>query len=205
MKSVSKITLLLALLSVTKCQLSPHPSEWSDQKINEWFDSGEYLNGLQIIPDPSIDRRSFAVHYHDHKEIWDNAFAFLKNVDLANATVGRIELGGEMFAMVQEYFPRNRDSALLEVHQKYIDIQYLVSGIELIDLAPFEKMTVTEPYDSDNDIAFGVVAEYSELPASPESFFIFFPTDAHRPSLKTSVSDSVSIRKVVVKVPVVSQ
>ena len=192
----------LSLTYLTQCQQSPHPSQWSDEKLREWFDAGEYLNGLQILPDASIDRRSFAVHYHEHKETWDKAFSFLKNTDFFNAALGRVDLDGAMYAMVQEYVPRDREGALFEVHQKYIDIQYVFSGVESMDLSPFEKMTVTAPYDSDNDIAFGAVPEYSELPATPESFFIFSPTDAHRPSLKTSVSDSVMIRKVVVKVPV---
>ena len=192
----------LSLTCLTQCQQSPHPSKWSDEKLREWFDAGEYLNGLRILPDASIDRQSFAVHYYEHKETWDNAFSYLKNTDFFNTPIGRVELGDGMYAIVQEYIPRDRESALFEIHQKYIDIQYLFSGVELMDLAPFEKMTVTEPYDSENDIAFGVVAEYSELTATSESFFIFFPTDAHRPSLKTSVSDSVMIRKVVVKVPV---
>ena len=198
--------MLLVLFGFVKCKPSSHPSTWSDQELNEWFESGEYLDGLTLVPDPSsTDRHSFAKHYFDHKETWDKAFAFLKDNDFTKADLGRIELGGNMYAMVQEYIPRDREGALFEVHQKYIDIQYVFSGVELMDLAPFEKMTVTASYDSDNDIAFGAVPEYSELTATPESFFIFFPADAHRPSLKAAVGDSVMIRKVVVKVPVENQ
>ena len=193
--------MILVLFGLTQCQSSSHPSKWSDKKVNEWFESGQYLSGLQILPDPSIDRRSFAEHYYDHKEIWDNAFAFLKNADLAHADLGRIELGGKMYAMVSEYFTKDREGGLMEAHQKYIDIQYLLSGNELIDIAPLKNVTVTSPYDAEIDALFGSVTEYSELKASPERFFIFFPDDAHRPSLNDG-NDSVLVRKVVVKVPV---
>ena len=183
------------------CQSSSPPSKWSDQKLNEWFESGQFLNGLQMIPDPSVDRRSFAQHYCGHQETWDKAFSFLKNADFAKMALGRVELGGNMFATVSEYLAKNRESTLLEVHQKYIDIQYVVSGNELIDVAPLKNMTVAKPYDSENDIAFGNVSEFSALKASSGRFFIFFPTDVHRPGMKDG-NGNVLIRKVVVKVPV---
>jgi len=193
--------MLAVLFGLIQCQPSSHPSKWSDQKLNEWFESGQYLNGLQMLPDPSIDRRSFAEHYYDHRENWDKAFAFLKNSDFSQMELGRIELGGSMFATVSEYLPKDREVTLIEAHEKYIDIQYVVSGNELIDIAPLKDMAVTIPYDSGNDIAFGTVPEFSELKASPERFFIFFPNIAHRPGLKAE-NDSELIRKVVVKVPV---
>ena len=193
--------MLLVLFGFTKCQSSSHPSKWSDQQLNEWFESGAYLNGLPVIPDPSIDHRTFAIHYYDHKETWDKAFAFLKNTDLVHLDLGRIELGGSMYANVTEYLPKDRDEQLLfEAHRKYIDIQYVISGKELMDIAPLENMTVTKSYNSDNDAMFGTVTEFSELKASPERFYVFFPADAHRPSLKDE-NDSVLVRKIVIKVP----
>lgn len=201
MKSLSKISLLFGLFSLIQCQQSSHPSKWSDQKLNEWFESGQYLNGLQILPDPSIDRRSFAAYYYDYKETWDKAFAFLKNTDLANTALGRIELDNNIYTTVSEYFPKDREGILFEAHKKYIDIQYVVSGNELIDVAPLKSMTVTRPYNSENDALFGAVSEFLELKASSGRFFIFFPTDAHRPGLKGE-NDSVLTRKLVVKVPV---
>ena len=200
MKSLLKLSVILVLFSITQCQSPSHPSQWSDEKLNDWFETGQYLNGLQLIPDPSIDRLSFAIHYYDHKETWDKAFAFLKNTDLANIALGRIELGNEMYATVSEYSPKDRDSALFEVHKKYIDIQWIISGEELIDIAQLKDMTITKPYDSENDIAFGTVPDYSELKTTPERFYIFFPADAHRPALKAG-NDSASVRKIVVKVP----
>jgi len=201
MKSFSNISVLLILIGLTQCQTSSQPSKWSDQKLNEWFESGQYLNGLHLFPDPSIDRRSFALQYYDHKENWNKAFSFLKNTDFTSITLGRIELGDNMFANVSEYFSKDREGAPFEVHQKYIDIQYVVSGNELIDVASLKNMAVTKQYDSENDFALGAITEFTELKASSERFFIFFPTDAHRPGLKDG-KDSVLIRKVVVKVPI---
>ena len=201
MKTLSKIYVILVLFGIAQCQPSSHPSKWSDQKVHEWFKSGQYLNGLQIIPDSSINRRIFAEHYYDHKETWDKAFAFLKNTDFANSSLGRIEIDNKMFATISEYIPKDPENALFEAHQKYIDIQYVISGHDLMNIAPLKNMTVTKPYDPQKDNELGTVTEFSEMKATPERFFIFFPSDAHRPGIKDG-NDSITIRKVVVKVPV---
>ena len=196
-----KTSMPVSLSGLTQSQSVPHPSQWNDRQLNEWFDSGQYLNGLPNLPDESINRRSFAEHYFDHKEIWDRAFAFLKQTDFVNIALGKIELGGTMYANVDEYLTKDREIARTEVHRKYIDIQYIVSGNELIDVAPLKNLTVTQLYNPEKDVEFGTVTEFSERKASPGRFFIFFPADAHRPCLKVG-NDSELIRKVVVKVPV---
>ena len=200
MNTLLKLSMAALLLSTTACNQSSHPSKWSEQKLNEWFEAGQFLNGLHMIADPSIDRRSFASHYYDHKETWDKAFAFLKNTDLATLALGRIELGGDMYAAVSEYDTKDREGSLFEAHKKYIDIQYIIIGKEVMDVAPLTSMTVTKPYDAANEAMFGTVTGFTEHKAMPGRFFIFFPADAHRPSMKDG-NDSMTVRKIVVKVP----
>ena len=200
MKTLLQISIATLLLGASMCNSSSHPTKWSDKELNDWFDSGKFLNGLQMSPDQSIDRRSFAIHYYDHKVIWDKAFAFLKSADLVNAPLGRIELEGDLFATVSEYFPKDREGTLFEAHQKYIDIQFIIAGKELMDVAPLKNVTITNLYDPEIEALFGTVPSFSTLKASPGRLFIFFPDDAHRPSMKDGI-DSIFVRKVVVKVP----
>ena len=42
----------------------------------------EWLNGWNVTPDASINKKEFAVYYFKNKERWDKAFAFLKDNDL---------------------------------------------------------------------------------------------------------------------------
>lgn len=189
------------LVSTPACDPSSHPSKWSEQKLNEWFESGQFLNGLSMIPDPSIGQRSFAIHYHDNKALWDKAFLFLKNTDLTHLPLGRIEMGDEMYAAVSEYTTKDREGALFEAHKKYIDIQYIIVGKELMDVAPLKNMTVTKPYNPEGDALFGTVPGFSALKAAPGRFFIFFPDDAHRPCM-TDGDEGTYIRKIVIKLPV---
>ena len=198
MKSLLQLLVLPLLYSLVQCQSASHPSKWSEQKLNEWFEARRYLNGLQIIPDPFIDCRSFAVHYYDHKEVWDKAFSFLRNTDLAGLPLGRNELGDKMYATVSEYIPKDRDTTFFEAHKIMIDIHYVVSGKESIDVAPLESMTVIEPYNPDRELMFGTVAAFTELKAMPDRFFVIFPHDAHRPSVGEV---KVFTRKIVIKFP----
>jgi YhcH/YjgK/YiaL family protein len=141
------------------------------------------------------------VQYHNNKDLWDRAFAFLKDSDLVNLPTGKIELGDEMYVMVQEYFPKKQEDTSFETHTKYIDIQYVVSGEELIGLTAKKDITVTVPYKVEDDIEFGTAGDSKILKANAGRFFLFFPDDAHRPSIKVGEED-INVRKIVIKVPI---
>lgn len=178
---------------------SSDPSKWTEEQLNSWFEEGSFLNGLQFLPDESINRRVFAIHYHAYKEVWDRSFTFLRDTDLVNMPIGKVKIGNNLTAGAQEYMPRNHEDCRFETHRKFIDIQYIVSGKELIGLTNVKKTTVVEPYDTENDIEFEVGTEYTLLKAIPGRFFIFFPEDAHMPCMK---DDEGKVRKIVIKVPV---
>ncbi|OFY63110.1 MAG: hypothetical protein A2V64_09505 [Bacteroidetes bacterium RBG_13_43_22] len=170
--------------------------------MDKWFEKGEWLNGWQVEPDASINRKIFAISYFSHKERWDKAFSFLKDNDLAKLELRRHEIdGSDVYAPVSEYITKNEEDARYEAHIKYIDIQYVISGKELIGIAPMsEKKEILEPYNETNDVMFMTVNQIINSKASPERFFIFFPDDIHRPGLKDGGNSQV--RKVVVKVKV---
>jgi YhcH/YjgK/YiaL family protein len=77
----------------------------------------------------------------------------------------------------------------------------VISGKEIMNIAPLTTAKeVVTPYDSTKDIEFLTVDKISKFSATPSNFFIFFPTDAHRPGLKDGVNSNV--RKIVIKVKV---
>jgi YhcH/YjgK/YiaL family protein len=102
---------------------------------------------------------------------------------------------------VSEYLTKNEEDARYEAHQKYIDIQYVVSGKELIGVAPMlQKKDVLEPYDASKDVEFLTFTNGENRQAKSDRFFIFFPEDAHRPGLKDG--ENSPVRKIVVKVKI---
>jgi YhcH/YjgK/YiaL family protein len=119
--------------------------------------------------------------------------------NLADLEKGRYELeDADLFVIVDEYVTRNEEDVLFEAHKKYADIQVLVSGEEKIGVLPLGETTVTIPYDEEKDIMFLTAEEENYRIAEPGKFFLFFPEDAHRPTVKST--ENIPVRKVVVKV-----
>lgn len=193
---------MASLTGLYNCSGSSDPAQWSSEKTDQWFEKGEWLNGWQVAPDESISRKAFAISYFRNKDRWDKAFAFLRDNDLSSLELKRYDIDGDnVYAPVSEYLTKNEEDARYEAHRAYIDIQYVVSGRELIGVAPMSaKADELEPYNQANDIEFFTVSGGENRLATPGKFFIFFPEDAHRPGLK-DVENS-PVRKVVVKVRV---
>jgi biofilm protein TabA len=130
------------------------------------------------------------------------AFEFLERVN-ANTTVGRHEIAGDdVFAFVQQHLTKPYAERQFEAHRKYIDIQYMVRGRELIYWAPLPRLKdVTMPFDADKDaILWNVIPEGVPLQVRAGEFTILFPEDGHVPSC--SWGEPAEVLKVVVKVKV---
>jgi YhcH/YjgK/YiaL family protein len=197
-----KIMVLTGFLSFIGCKSSDDPSKWSSKQIDKWFEKGDWLNGWQVKPDASINRSEFSVSYFKQKDRWDKAFIFLKENDLAKLELKRYDIdGNNLYAPVSEYLTKNEVDARYEAHKAFIDIQYVVSGRELIGIAPLsDTKDILEQYDTARDIMFMTVNEIKNVPATPDNFFIFFPGDVHRPGLKDG--ENSPVRKIVVKVKI---
>lgn len=178
------------------------PATWSSRQTDKWFEKKAWLSGWNIAPDNSINRKEFAVSYFKNKERWDKAFAFLKNTDLSKLEIKRYDIDGDnLYASVMEYVSKNEEDVKYEAHRQYIDIQYVISGVEEMGVAPLSALKeVTVPYDAIKDVGFMTVKESKFYNATPDRFFIFFPSDIHRPSVK--VGQNLQVKKVVVKVKV---
>jgi len=197
-KLIVKIMVLTSFLSFFGCGTSSDPATWSNEKTDIWFEKGEWLGGWAVTPDASINRKEFAVSYFKNQERWDKAFEFLKNSNLSTLEIMRYDIDGDNLF---EYITKNEEDASFEAHKKYIDIQYVITGKELIGVAPIAlKDETLEEYDATGDIEFMTVSSSVDHAATPDRFFIFFPGDAHRPGLKDGDNDKV--RKIVVKVKV---
>jgi YhcH/YjgK/YiaL family protein len=199
---ITKVMAVTIFLALAGCSDSGDPSTWSSSQIDKWFEKGEWLNGWTVNPDSSINRKEFAISYFKNKERWDKAFTFLKTNDLKALEIKRYDIDGDnLYAPVSEYMTKNLEDAKFESHQKYIDIQYVIKGIEQISVAQISrKKEVLTPYDAEKDIEFMTVENAMDRKATPDRFFIFFPTDLHRPGVK--VGENSQVRKLVVKVKV---
>lgn len=113
----------------------------------------------------------------------------------------RIELGDGVFALEQSYNTKNRCEGKWESHLKYIDVQVVVAGDEIIELAETSHLELSENLTPAKDLLF--YKEYNEcslLRMKAGEAAILFPPDGHKPGVR--ISDPVRVHKVVVKVPV---
>jgi biofilm protein TabA len=201
-KLIVVIMVIIGFFGLMGSKSSSDPSTWSKKKIDSWFAKNEWEVGWPVAADVSINKREFAVSYFKNKERWEKAFNFLKNTDLSKLELKRYDIDGDnLFATVSEYTSKNEDAAKFEAHRKYIDLQYVISGKEVMNIAPLTSIEeVITPYDDKKDIEFVTVSQVVIYKASPSNFFIFFPTDVHRPGLKDGANSQV--RKIVIKVKV---
>ena len=129
------------------------------------------------------------------------AFAFIEKAVSENYPAGKYEIDGkELYASVQEYDSKLAANAKFEGHRNYIDIQFVVSGTEIIKVADIAKMTLKTEYNTEKDVEFYEDnASASALVLSAGEYAVLFPQDIHMPCVAPE-DKSAPVKKIVVKV-----
>ncbi len=129
------------------------------------------------------------------------ALDWLSATDLATVPLGKTLIDGEnVFALVQEYTPKDAAQVKLEAHREYWDLQYVVDGAERMGWVNLAEVSVLEPHDAERDVAFfSGTASFVRVPAG--SFAVFGPEDVHMPGVcLAGEGEAGVVRKIVVKV-----
>ena len=128
------------------------------------------------------------------------ALDYLQNLDTKKLTEGKFEIEGDkIFALISFYNTKNREDCFPEAHRKYIDVQYVAEGEELIGYVPFDFQKVHKEYNENYDFML-YDAEPSFVKINKGMFAIFYPEDLHMPGIK--ISENLPVKKVVIKVKV---
>lgn len=111
------------------------------------------------------------------------AFDILTDKALSQKEDGKYAVDGEnIYYTIQRYTTKPLSEGKLEAHRKYIDIQFLLSGVEILGYAPLKGLTTTEVYNPQKDIAFfNTPKEITKVKLEPGLFCILFPNDTHLP------------------------
>jgi biofilm protein TabA len=142
------------------------------------------------------------------------AFAYLAQLFTAGSEVqkrvcalvpgerNKIDLGGGAFVLEETYETKSRAEGFFESHRKFIDIQAICEGEELMEVADIAAMTVRQPYNPERDlIVYEDNTNAALLRVHPGEAAVFFPSDVHMPTMSVRATP-VKVRKCVVKVPV---
>ncbi len=145
-----------------------------------------------------IDHMNNAALYHGVHQGIRKALAYLANTDVSHLPPGRHDIDGDkVYALAQQYETRPREKGVWEAHRRYIDVQLVATGSEIMGYAPIARLTVTQPYATEKDCML-LAGSGDFLTVRAGMFAVFFPGDAHMPCL--ACGESALVSKVVVKV-----
>ena len=116
-------------------------------------------------------------------------------------TTGKHLLDGDnAFFILAEETTEPASARRPEIHARYLDVQILLEGEELMGFHPrLAKDKPDEDKLATQDLAFFNQLEGEQfLVMAPGDFVVFWPDDAHRPLC--AVTQPAKIRKVVIKV-----
>jgi biofilm protein TabA len=147
-----------------------------------------------------IDTLKNALKYTSLNPLFAKAFEFLDQNDLASLPDGVSEISEGLKVIVKTGNGKTAEASLakFECHDKNIDIQVCVKGLEIIAWKPREKcVTPNGGYNAEKDVRF-----FSDVPdmyfqLTDGQFGIFFPEDVHAPMIGEG-----EIKKVVIKVKI---
>ena len=124
---------------------------------------------------------------------------FLAENDAVSLPCGRYELSDGVFVNVCDITEREAEGKY-EAHRKYSDLQFVVTGDEVM-LRADVACGIGGEYNLDGDcILFdGVSGTFDRCNLAAGEFAFFDPTDAHMPGLRGSAA---KIRKLIFKIPV---
>jgi len=100
--------------------------------------------------------------------------------------------GDEVFAVIQRHETVTQEKCRFETHQRYIDLQYCMSGGELIAWNLAASLRPEGAFDEKKDVQFYArPTESTRLRMTAGHFAVFFPADAHAPKEFNGVDRSI--------------
>ena len=113
----------------------------------------------------------------------------------------RIDLGEGVHAVEQAYLTRGREEGRWESHLRHADLQVLVAGEELIEVAEAARLTAEEDLTPGRDVVlYAPAAASGVLRLRAGDAAVLFPADAHLAGLDPGRRGLV--HKAVLKIPV---
>lgn len=147
-----------------------------------------------------IDTINNSSKYLGLHPLFSKAFDFINQNDVANLPDGVLEITEGLKVIVNTANGKTAEASLakFECHDKNIDIQVCVKGLETIAWKPREKcFTPNGEYNPEKDVRFFNDAPDMSFQLTDSQFAIFYPEDVHAPMIGEG-----EIKKLVFKVKI---
>ena len=113
------------------------------------------------------------------------AIEHVRSTDFSTMADGQYEIDGDkMFLQLFHQTNKPLEKTHLELHKKYVDMQFWLSGEGLCGVAPYVNKGECIEAHTERDLYFyeGIENEFF-IHVTPGSYVVFFPNDAHRPDV----------------------
>lgn len=147
-----------------------------------------------------VDTLSNASKYTSLHPLFAKAFDFINQNDIATLENGTIQIEDDLKVIVSTGNGKTPEVSLakFECHDKNIDIQVCVKGLETIAWKPREKcVTPNGDYNPEKDVRFFNDTPDMYFQLTDGQFGIFYPEDVHAPMIGEG-----EIKKLVFKVKI---
>ena len=147
-----------------------------------------------------IDTLTNASKYLSVHPLFAQAFKYIRDTDLANAADGKADISEGLKAIFSNAPGKTKEAscAKFECHNKNLDIQLCINGLETIGWKPREKCVIPNgDYNAEKDVQFYNDAPDTFFQLTDGQFAIFFPEDVHAPMIGEG-----TIKKLVIKVKI---
>ncbi len=147
-----------------------------------------------------IDTLANASKYFSLHPSFAKAFDYINQNNVATLADGIYETPEGIKVIVNTGIGKTAEASLakFECHDKNIDIQLCVKGLETMAWKPREKcLTPNGDYNPDKDVRFFSDAPDMSFQLTDGQFAVFFPEDVHAPMIGDG-----EIKKVVIKVKI---
>ncbi|MGY3724883.1 YhcH/YjgK/YiaL family protein [Granulicatella balaenopterae] len=125
----------------------------------------------------------------------------LKKINLENFPESSIVYEQDkLFANPVTLTSKPEKDCIYESHKKFLDVHYILEGVEGIATAHPDALFVKDAYQEDKDIAFYTGNENGRYYLEPGDFLICWPSDAHKVAMMKD--QPTHIKKIVVKISV---
>lgn len=130
--------------------------------------------------------------------LFKKLFDYVKTHDLTTVPAGRVTIDGDsLFINVADATLVGKEAQKLEVHRKYIDVHFPLSGAEQVGWTDLHALQTDSeaPFDEANDFALYAEQAATYFTAQPGDFYVMYPEDAHAPIIGEG-----KLRKAIAKV-----
>lgn len=139
---------------------------------------------------------------NDLKERISKAVSFLKTLRVTERDIGdKVIINENFYYTVQKYVTKPTNERKLESHKKYVDIQIILEGNEMMDLADISRLSVKKEYDEANDVIFWEIPDrMARMVLRKGSCIVLYPENAHRGGINVDTDRESDVLKIVGKV-----